>query len=75
MKKYWQQGLLDDEDVEQFKQEFSKVMKKKYGKRKQQNKRCKHTVDFVEEQTGDGYRKTKVIRKPKGVINAIKKFK
>lgn len=63
MKKYWQQGLLDGmdepEDVEQFKQEFSKVMKKKYGKRKQQNNRCKHTVDFVEEQTGDAYKKCK----------------
>lgn len=59
MKKYWQQGLLDDQDIEQFKQEFTKVMKKKYGKRNQQNKRCTLTVDFVEEQTGEAYKKCK----------------
>lgn len=62
MSKYWQQRLLDDEDIEG----FSKVMEKKYGKRKQNNKqggkpsRCPLTVDFVEEQTGDKYTKTKL---------------
>ena len=63
MKKYWQQSLLDGmdnpEDIERFKQEFTQVMKKKYGKRKQQNKRCTLTVDFVEGLTGEAYKKTK----------------
>lgn len=65
MTKYWQQGLLDDEDIEQFKQGFAQVMKKKYGKRKQQNKRCSLTVDFVEEQTGDKYKNCNNYKKTK----------
>lgn len=36
-----------------------KLTKKKRSKRKQQNKRCPLTVDFVEEQTGEAYKKCK----------------
>ena len=42
-----------------------KLTQKKRSKRKQQNKRCSLTVDFVEEQTGDKYKNCDNYKKTK----------